>query len=77
MADYVKLTFRPHGAKRNSAVWAKRLSHGTFMQVNKHGDEAATPTIIICGLDLDVGAATVKPATFSRQYGWLVLAKEA
>ena len=78
--SYVRLTFRPAGAKRNRTVWAqlgyeaRRGDKASFWVVNREGERPEPQELIIAGLNEPT--TTMKPAIMSRKYGMLMLASD-
>jgi hypothetical protein len=69
--EYVRLTFKPAGAKRSRTVWAERSTRSKLMfwTVNAEGERPDPEELIV------VGATDHRaiPATMSKKYAWLML----
>jgi len=49
--EYLRITYKAHGIKRNQFAWCVRLSEKSFLKLDKNGDEVSE-VIILMGDDL-------------------------
>lgn len=67
---YVRLTFRPHGAKRNRTVWAEKIRANTFWVVTRNGERPESQELVLTG-----GEHTERPAIMNLHYATLELVR--
>jgi len=69
--NYVRLTFRPAGAKRARTVWAIQVDANTFYRAAADGglwEKETAPGIVACELIITGGKHSTKRAGLSLPY---------